>query len=75
MNLYYKYTSRPIPKSSFYKINILTINTEEKHLKYSMHFASIYLQIPAIMNLIFHTMRLENLMMSFRDKLYHHTKQ
>ena len=24
MNLYYKYTSRPIPKSSFYKINLYT---------------------------------------------------
>ena len=24
MNLYYKYTSRPIPESSFYKINLYT---------------------------------------------------
>ena len=41
MNSYYKYTS--IPKSSFYKINILIlpINTGEKSLKYSIHFASI----------------------------------
>ena len=41
MNLYYKYTS--IPKSSFYKVNILIlpINTEEKYLKYSIHFAPI----------------------------------
>ena len=35
MNSYYKYTS--IPKSSFYKMNILIlpINTEGKYLKYS----------------------------------------
>ena len=41
MNLYYKYAS--IPKSSFYKVNILilSINTEEKYLKYSIHLASI----------------------------------
>ena len=40
MNSYYKYTS--IPKSYFYKINILIlpINTGEKSLKYSIHFAS-----------------------------------
>ena len=30
----------------------------------------LYLRLPAIVNLIFHTMRLENLMMSHRDKLY-----
>ena len=41
INSYYKYTS--IPKSSFYKINIFItpINTGEKYLKYSKHFASI----------------------------------
>ena len=39
MNLYCKYTS--IPKSSFYKINILPINTGKKYLKYSIHFPSI----------------------------------
>ena len=66
MNLYYKYTS--IPKSSFYKINILTlsINTEEKTF-------CLYFRLPAIMNLIFRTVRSENLMTSCRDKLYHHT--
>ena len=61
MNSHYKYTS--IPKSSFYKINILIlpINTEEKYLK------------SVIMNLIFRTVWLENLMTSCREKLYHHT--
>ena len=41
MNSYYKYIS--IPKSSFYIINILilSINTGEKYLKYSIHFANI----------------------------------
>ena len=41
INSYYKYIS--IPKSSFYKINIFItpINTGEKYLKYSKHFASI----------------------------------
>ena len=41
MNSYYKYT--PIPKSYFYKTNllILPINTGEKYLKYSIHFAYI----------------------------------
>ena len=42
MNWYYKYIS--IPKSFFYKINtlVLPIGTEEKYLKYSIHFAFIY---------------------------------
>ena len=42
MNSYCKYTS--IPKSYFYKINILIlpINTEENYLKYSIHFTSIF---------------------------------
>ena len=42
MNSYYKYTF--IPKSSFYKINILIlpINTEEKYLKYPTYFASVF---------------------------------
>ena len=72
MNTYYKYTS--IPKSSFYKINvlILPINTKEKYLKYFNTFC-LYLRLPAIMDLIFRTVRLENLMTSCRDKLYHHT--
>ena len=39
MNSYYKYTS--IPKSYFYKINIIPINNGEKYLKYSIHFACI----------------------------------
>ena len=41
INSHYKYTS--IPKSSFYKINILMlhINIEEKYPKYSIYFASI----------------------------------
>ena len=37
------------------------------------HTFCLYLRLPAIMNLIFHTVRLENLMMSCRDKLYHRT--
>ena len=40
MNSYYKYTS--ISKSPFYKVNILPINTEEKYLKYSIHFVYIW---------------------------------
>ena len=38
---YYKYAS--IPRSSFYKTNILVtpINTREKNLKYFIHFASV----------------------------------
>ena len=46
MNSYYKYTS--IPKSFFYKLNILIlpINTEEKYLKYSINFASICKYLP-----------------------------
>ena len=69
MNSHCKYTA--IPKSSSYKINILTlpINTGEKYLKYSIHIQ----QLPAIMNLIFRSVRLENFMTSCRDKLYHHT--
>ena len=39
MNSYNKYTS--IPKSYFNKINILPINTGEKYLMYSIHFAYI----------------------------------
>ena len=41
INSYYKYTS--IPNSSFNKINILIllVNTGEKYLKYSIHFAYI----------------------------------
>ena len=41
MNSYDKYTS--IPKSSFNKINIhiLPVNTGEKYLIYSIHFAYI----------------------------------
>ena len=69
MNLYYKYTS--IPKSSLNKL-ILPINTEEKYLKYSIHFASIH-HLPAITNLIFQIVRLENLMTSCKNKLCHHT--
>ena len=72
MNSYYKY--RSIPKSSFYNINILIlpINTTEKYLKYFIHFC-LCLRPPAIMKLIFRTMRLENFMTSCRDKLqYHH---
>ena len=69
MNSYYKDTS--ILKSSFNKINILIlpINTGKKYLKYSIH--CLYLRLPTIMNLIFRTMRLENFMTSFRDKLCH----
>ena len=72
MNSYYKY--RSIPKSSFYNINILIlpINTTEKYLKYFIHFC-LCLRPPAIMNLIFRTVRLKNFMTSCRDKLYQHT--
>ena len=46
LNSYYKYTS--IPKSSLYKINelVLPISTEEKYLKYSIHFASVCDYLP-----------------------------
>ena len=68
MNSYYKYTS--IQKSSFFKRSILIqpINIGETYWKYSPHFA----YIPAIMNLILRTVRLENFMTPCRDKLYHH---
>ena len=37
------------------------------------HIFCLYLRLPAIMNLISRTVRLENFMTSCRDKLYHHT--
>ena len=37
------------------------------------HALCLYLRLPAIMNLIFRTVRLENFMTSCKDKLYHHT--
>ena len=37
------------------------------------HTLCLHLQLPAIMNLIFRTVRLEIFMTSCRDKLYHHT--
>ena len=72
INSYYKYIS--IPKSSFYKIDILilVINTKEKVSKIFPTFY-LYLRLPAIMNLVFCTVRLENFMTSCKDKLYHHT--
>ena len=36
------------------------------------HTFCLYLRLPAIMNLIFRTVRLENFMAPCRDKLYHH---
>ena len=60
VNSYSKYAS--ISKSPFYNINILIlpISTGEKCLKI-FHTFCLYLQLPAIMNLIFRTARLENL--------------
>ena len=37
------------------------------------HTICLYLRLQAILNLIFRTVRLENLMTSCRDKLYHQT--
>ena len=37
------------------------------------HTFCLYLRLPAIMNLIFRTVRSENFIASCRDKLYHHT--
>ena len=71
MNYYYKY--KLIPRSSFNKINtlILPINTGKK-VPNIFHTFYLYLGLPAIMNLIFRTIRLENFMTSCRAKPYQH---
>ena len=71
MNSYHKYTS--IPKSSFNKINILILPINTGEVSKIFHTLCLYLRLPAIMNLIFRTVRFEKFMTSCRDKLYHHT--
>ena len=72
MNSYYKYAS--ILKPAFNKINILhTAHQYWGKVSKIFHTLCLYLWLPAIMNLIFRTMRLENFMALCRDKLYYRT--
>ena len=59
----------------FFLQNKCTYTTHQYWGKVSkiFHILCLYLQLPAIMNLILCTLRLENFMTSCRDKLYHHT--
>ena len=68
MNSYYRYTS--IPKSPFNKK--YTAYHYWRKVSKIFHTFWLHLRLPAIINLIFCTVRLENFMTSCRDKLYHH---